>query len=289
MPLFSLLSRGKQSPWDGVDAHPRRKKRREMIVGCPPERTPRVRGVPRLTRRRWARFYSTAVEKYAPRVQRHRIALFFFPSSYLMDLRAMKSKAHEKISRKNRPSSGIFFLAGSGTKMPYGYSVRRKCRKCGPQSAALSFPAVGGEPVRRSLWRNSPSSEYENRRVGNDGSKTVARALKSESQRRPRDGAGFERAAEVHRIGPIKYRPDGSKGIGNTYWRACAVPRTEPRATRTRSVRVMRPRGRCDRLVVRGPSARRARAESSRRARLRPDRPVLGTNTIPFEPSGHRR
>ena len=56
MPLFSLLSRGKQSPWDGVDAHPRRKKRREMIVGCPPERTPRVRGVPRLTRRRWARF-----------------------------------------------------------------------------------------------------------------------------------------------------------------------------------------------------------------------------------------
>ena len=53
---FSLLSRGKQSPWDGVDAHPRRKKRREMIVGCPPERTPRVRGVPRLTRRRWARF-----------------------------------------------------------------------------------------------------------------------------------------------------------------------------------------------------------------------------------------
>ena len=109
-----------------------------------------------------------------------------------MDLRAMKSKAHEKISRKNRPSSGIFFLAGSGTKMPYGYSVRRKCRKCGPQSAALSFPAVGGEPVRRSLWRNSPSSEYENRRVGNDGSKTVARALKSESQRRPRDGAGWK-------------------------------------------------------------------------------------------------
>ena len=53
MPLFSLLSRGKQSPWDGVDAHPRRKKRREMIVGCS-ERTPRVRGVPRLTRRRWA-------------------------------------------------------------------------------------------------------------------------------------------------------------------------------------------------------------------------------------------
>ena len=56
MPLFSLLSRGKQSPWDGVDAPPRRKKRRELIVGCPLERTPRVRGVPRLTRRRWARF-----------------------------------------------------------------------------------------------------------------------------------------------------------------------------------------------------------------------------------------
>ena len=53
-PLQSTLT-GKTEPVGRRRRTAPAKKRREMIVGCPPERTPRVRGVPRLTRRRWAR------------------------------------------------------------------------------------------------------------------------------------------------------------------------------------------------------------------------------------------
>ena len=69
MPLFSLLSRGKQSPWDGVDAHPRRQKGRKAIVGCVPERTPRVRVVPRLTRGVLDDFATLSTERARKRVR----------------------------------------------------------------------------------------------------------------------------------------------------------------------------------------------------------------------------
>ena len=54
-PLQSTLT-GKTEPVGRRRRAPAPEEEARIDRGCPPERTPRVRGVPRLTRRRWVRF-----------------------------------------------------------------------------------------------------------------------------------------------------------------------------------------------------------------------------------------